>query len=171
MARNRENAFSRALERLSYQATKATGTSMAFLLAVSAVVIWLLTGPLFNYSDTWQLVINTSTTIVTFLMVFLIQRAQNKDALAIHLKLNEIVAAMEGASNRLIDVEDLSEPEIDALRKYYKRLIELAREDDQLTTTHSIEEAASKHGYKYKKKPPQKGTKQKTSNGTASKSG
>ncbi len=89
-------------------------------------------------------------------MVFLIQRAQNKDALAIHLKLNEIVAAMEGASNRLIDVEDLSEPEIDALRNYYKRLIELARKDDVLTNTHSIEEAASRHGYKYKKKAADK---------------
>jgi low affinity Fe/Cu permease len=152
MARNKENAFSRALERLSYQATTATGTSMAFLLALSAVIIWLLTGPLFNFSDTWQLVINTGTTIITFLRVFLIQRAQNKDALAIHLKLNEIVAAMEGASNRLIDVEDLSEAEIQALRKYYRRLIELARQDDVLTNTHSIEEAASRHGTKYKLK-------------------
>jgi low affinity Fe/Cu permease len=152
MARNKENAFSHALERLSYQATKATGTSLAFMLAVAAVIIWLLTGPIFNYSDTWQLVINTGTTIITFLMVFLIQRAQNKDALAIHLKLNEIVAAMEGASNRLIDVEDLSEADIQALRKYYQRLIELARKDDVLTTTHSIEEAASRHGTKYKKK-------------------
>lgn len=152
MARPKENVFSRALERLSYQATKATGTSLAFMLAVSAVVIWLLTGPIFNYSDTWQLVINTGTTIITFLMVFLIQRAQNKDALAIHLKLNEIVAAMEGASNRLIDVEDLSEAEIQALRKYYRRLIELARQDDVLTNTHSIEEAASRHGTKYKRR-------------------
>ena len=170
MPRNRSKV-SEFLEKFSYQATRATGTSVAFVVALLVILVWAITGPIFRYSDTWQLVINTSTTIVTFLMVFLIQRAQNKDALAIHLKLNEIVAAMEGASNRLIDVEDLSEPEIDALRKYYKRLIELAREDDQLTTTHSIEEAASKHGYKYKKKPPQKGTKQKTSNGTASKSG
>jgi low affinity Fe/Cu permease len=138
------------LERLSFQATKATGTSMAFMLALAVVILWLITGPLFNFSDTWQLVINTGTTIVTFLMVFLIQRAQNKDALALHLKLNEIVAAMEGASNRLIDVEDLSEAEIDALRKYYRRLIELARTDDNLTATHSIEEAASRHGTKYK---------------------
>ena len=150
MARNKENAFSLALERLSYQATKATGTSVAFILALAIVVVWLVTGPLFNYSDTWQLVINTGTTIVTFLMVFLIQRAQNKDAVAIHLKLNEIVAALEGASNRLIDVEDLSEGEIEALRKYYRRLIELARQDDVLTSTHSIEEAASRHGTKYK---------------------
>jgi len=83
-------------------------------------------------------------------MVFLIQRAQNKDAVAIHLKLNEIVAAMEGASNRLIDVEDLNEADIAALHKYYKELIELARKDENLTMTHSIEEARSRHGRKYK---------------------
>lgn len=150
MVRDKRSKFSIQLERLSYQATKASGTSMAFMLALAAVVLWLITGPIFNFSDTWQLVINTGTTIVTFLMVFLIQRAQNKDALALHLKLNEIVAAMEGASNRLIDVEDLSEAEIDALRKYYRKLIELARTDDVLTATHSIEEAASRHGTKYK---------------------
>jgi len=147
----KRNIVSVLLEKFSHQATKATGTSLAFMLAVTVIVVWGITGPLFGFSDTWQLVINTGTTIVTFLMVFLIQRAQNKDALAIHLKLNEIVAALEGASNRLIDVEDLSEPEIDALRKYYKRLIELARQDDNLTTTHSIEEAAKRHGFKYKK--------------------
>ena len=152
MARKHINPVSHALERLSYEATKATGTSLAFMLALSVVLIWLVTGPIFHYSDTWQLVINTGTTIITFLMVFLIQRAQNKDALAIHLKLNEIVAALEGASNRLIDVEDLSEAEIQALHKYYQRLIELARKDDVLTTTHSIEEAASRHGSKYKRK-------------------
>ena len=147
-AKNRANL----LERFSYQATRATGTSSAFLLALAAIAIWGITGPLFHFSNTWQLVINTGTTIVTFLMVFLIQRAQNKDAVAIHLKLNEIVAAMEGASNRLIDVEDLSEGEIAALRKYYQKLIQLAKEDDNLTTTHSIEEATSSHGRKYKKK-------------------
>ena len=152
MARKKENTLSRQLEKLSYQATKATGTSFAFIVAVLVVLIWLISGPIFKFSDTWQLVINTGTTIVTFLMVFLIQRAQNKDALAIHLKLNEIVAAMEGASNRLIDVEDLSEAEIIALRQYYRRLIELARTDDNLTATHSVEEAASRHGTKYKLK-------------------
>jgi len=154
----KRNIVSELLEKFSYQATRATGTSVAFVLAVSVIVVWAITGPIFGFSDTWQLVINTGTTIVTFLMVFLIQRAQNKDALAIHLKLNEIVAALEGASNRLIDVEDLTEPEIDALRNYYKKLIDLARTDDVLTTTHSIEEAASRHGTKYKKKP-QKSTK------------
>jgi low affinity Fe/Cu permease len=152
----KRNVVSAFLEKFSHQATKATGTSVAFVVAVLVIVVWAITGPIFRYSDTWQLVINTGTTIITFLMVFLIQRAQNKDALAIHLKLNEIVAAMEGASNRLIDVEDLSEPEIDALRNYYKRLIELARKDDQLTMTHSIEEAASRHGVKYKKKAADK---------------
>ena len=141
------------LERFSYQATRATGTSYAFLLALATIAIWALTGPLFGFSDTWQLVINTGTTIVTFLMVFLIQRSQNKDAVAIHLKLNEIVAAMEGASNRLIDVEDLSEAEIAALQNFYRQLIQLAKEDENLTATHSIEEARSSHGRKYKKKP------------------
>ena len=152
MARKNNNKLGRLLERFSYQATKATGTSLAFVLAVTVVIVWLISGPVFNFSDTWQLVINTGTTIVTFLMVFLIQRAQNKDALAIHLKLNEIVAAMQGASNRLIDAEDLSEAEIMALRKYYRKLIELARTDDNLTATHSVEEAASRHGTKYKVK-------------------
>ena len=156
MAKKKENAVSRALEKFSYQATRATGTSTAFMLAVVVILVWLVSGPIFRYSDTWQLVINTGTTIITFLMVFLIQRAQNKDAVAIHLKLNEIVAALEGASNRLIDVEDLSEAEIDALRKYYRRLIELAQADDVLTMTHSIEEAASRHGTKYKKKAADK---------------
>src|SRR5215210_731070 len=107
--RHKVNEF---LEKFSHQATKATGKSAAFVAAVLVILVWVITGPFFNYSDTWQLVINTGTTVVTFLMVFLIQRAQNKDALAIHLKLNEIVAALEGASNRLIDVEDLTEDEI-----------------------------------------------------------
>ena len=142
----------RIFETIAGKVASWTGRPPAFVLALTVIIVWGVTGPIFHYSDTWQLIINTGTTIVTFLMVFLIQRAQNKDALAIHLKLNEIVAAMEGASNRLIDVEDLSEPEIDALRKYYKRLIELARKDDVLTNTHSIEEAASRHGSKYKKK-------------------
>lgn len=140
------------LERFSYHATQATGTSYAFVFAAATIVLWAITGPLFGFSDTWQLVINTGTTIVTFLMVFLIQRAQNKDALAIHLKLNEIVAAMEGASNRLIDVEELNEADVQALRNYYRELIKLAKKDEQLTMTHSVEEARSNHGRKYSTK-------------------
>ena len=128
-----------------------TGHPATFLLAVAVVLAWVVTGPFFNYSDTWQLVINTGTTIVTFLMVFLIQRSQNKDALAIHLKLNEIVAALEGASNRLIDVEDLTEEEIKTLHKHYQRLVEMAKEDFKLTQSHSIEEADARHLFKHSK--------------------
>jgi low affinity Fe/Cu permease len=133
------------LERFSLKATKATGTSEAFVIALVVLIVWGISGPLFNFSDTWQLVINTGTTIVTFLMVFLIQRTQNKDALAIHLKLNEIVAAMEGASNRLIDVEDLTEEEILLLHKHYQKLVAMAKHDTKLTDTHSIEEAETRH--------------------------
>src|SRR5688572_660681 len=99
-------------EQFAHRATVWTGSSWAFALALGAIGLWVITGPLFGFSDTWQLVINTSTTIITFLMVFLIQRAQNKDALAIQLKLNELVAAVRGASNRLINVEELSEEEV-----------------------------------------------------------
>src|SRR2546429_3257865 len=117
MARKKKYKLSQMLERFSRKVTEATGTSTAFIIALLVIILWIATGPLFHFSDSWQLVINTGTTIVTFLMVFLIQRSQNKDALAIHLKLNEIVAALEGASNRLIDVEDLTEAEIKTLHK------------------------------------------------------
>jgi low affinity Fe/Cu permease len=146
--RKRKSKLANFLERFSYEATKATGTSMAFIVALSVIIIWGLTGPLFHFSDTWQLVINTGTTIVTFLMVFLIQRTQNKDALAIHLKLNEIVAALEGASNRLIDIEDLSEDDIETLHQHYRKLVLMAKKDLELTQTHSIEEAEARHGIK-----------------------
>src|SRR5688500_13543389 len=153
MAKKKSNLGGQ-LERLSFYATKASGTSLAFVLALGAVLIWLVTGPLFNFSDTWQLVINTGTTIVTFLMVFLIQRAQNKDSLAVHLKLNELVAAMQGASNRLIAVEDLSEAEIRTLREHFRELSELAERDNKLTESHSIEEAEDRHESKQKSRKP-----------------
>ena len=151
MAQKKKNNLSELLERFSLKATKATGTSKAFILALTVIVIWGFTGPIFQFSDTWQLVINTGTTIVTFLMVFLIQRTQNKDALAIHLKLNEIVAALEGASNRLIDVEDLTEAEIETLHTHYQRLVAMAKEDLKLTQSHSIEEAEARHNIKHSK--------------------
>jgi low affinity Fe/Cu permease len=144
----RSTRLSRWLERLSTAVTKWTGGSSAFAVACLIVFAWLASGPVFHYSDTWQLVINTGTTIVTFLMVFLIQRAQNKDAMAIQLKLNELVAAIEGASNRLIDVEDLSEEELEALHEYYGRLVTMARKDATLTMSHSVEEAEARHGAK-----------------------
>jgi low affinity Fe/Cu permease len=136
------------LERASRLATAWTGTSLAFALAVGTIVVWAVTGPFFHYSDTWQLVINTGTTIVTFLMVFLIQRAQNKDSAAIHMKLNELVAATQGASNRLIGSEELSEDEVAILRKHYRRLVELAKEEEDFTKAHSIEEADAEHARK-----------------------
>src|SRR3989441_104552 len=139
--------------RFSYRVAAAVGTHRAFLIATAVVLAWAATGPLFHFSDSWQLVINTGTTIVTFLMVFLIQRSQNKDALAIHLKLNEIVAALEGASNRLIDVEDLTEAEIKTLHKHYQSLVTMAKEDLELTMSHSVEEAKARHEIKHKKHP------------------
>lgn len=151
MVRKKKNKFSLLLERFSRVATQATGTSTAFLLAVAVILVWIITGPLFHFSNTWQLVINTGTTIVTFLMVFLIQRSQNKDALAMHLKLNEIVAALEGASNRLIDVEDLTEEEIAILHTHYQKLVAMAKKDLKLTQSHSIEEAEARHNIKHRK--------------------
>jgi low affinity Fe/Cu permease len=146
------SALGQRLERWSRLVTNWTGSSWAFAVAVLVVVVWLATGPIFHYSDTWQLVINTGTTIVTFLMVFLIQRAQNKDALAVHLKLNEIVAAINGASNRLIDVEDLSEADLVRLHHFYRRLAEMAKRDFELGRSHSVEEADALH--RRKRKPP-----------------
>jgi low affinity Fe/Cu permease len=151
MTKKKSQKLSEMLERFALKATKATGTSTAFILALLVIIIWLASGPIFHFSDTWQLVINTGTTIVTFLMVFLIQRTQNKDALAIHLKLSEIVAALEGASNRLIDVEDLSEGEIETLHKHYGALVSMAKKDLKLTLSHSIEEAEARHNIKHKR--------------------
>jgi low affinity Fe/Cu permease len=131
--------------RFAKQSSRMAGKPIAFLLATAVVVLWLATGPLFGFSDTWQLVINTGTTIVTFLMVFLIQRSQNKDAQAVHLKLNELVAALEGASSRLINVEDLTEEEVRTLHQHYEGLVTLAKRENSLTHSHSIEEAEARH--------------------------
>lgn len=139
-------------EKLAHKATVFSGTTLAFILALFLIVLWLLTGKFFDFSDTWQLVINTGTTVVTFLMVFLIQRAQNKDSKALHLKLNELVAALNGPSNRLIDAEHLNEKELETLGRYYNKLAEMAKKDNNLAVSHSIEEAVELHKTKYKKK-------------------
>jgi low affinity Fe/Cu permease len=144
----RDNIFSR----FATSATKWTGSTAAFILATGTVVVWAATGPIFGYSDTWQLTINTGTTIVTFLMVFLIQRTQNKDSLAIQLKLNEIVAALEGASNRLISVEDLSEQDLRVLHDHFERLADMAKRDRRLTESHSVEEAEARHIHKVERR-------------------
>jgi low affinity Fe/Cu permease len=146
------------LERLSHHVLEWTGRSSAFMIALLVIVIWAATGPLFGYSDTWQLVINTGTTIVTFLMVFLIQRAQNKDGKAVALKLNELVAALDGASNRLIDVESLSEQELDILHTHYARLAKMAKSDEKLTMSHSIEEAEDRHERKQRARAEREST-------------
>jgi len=139
------------LESFSARVTKWTGGSAAFAVALAVIVIWAVTGPVFGFSDTWQLIINTGTTIVTFLMVFLIQRTQNKDALAIHLKLNELVAASSQASNRLVDVEELSEDELNTLRAFYVKLARLAKKERHLSESHSIDEAVERHKNKHKR--------------------
>ena len=123
----------------------ATGSTGAFLIALGCVILWALTGPIFNYSETWQLVINTGTTIITFLMVFLIQKSQNKESLSIQLKLKELVAAHEFASNRLVNVESLTEDELKIIKKYYTTLSDLTQKDESLQQSHSIDEAKQKH--------------------------
>ena len=121
--------------------TKATGSPSAFFIALLIVVVWAITGPIFEFSETWQLVINTGTTIITFLMIFVIQQSQNKDTLAVHLKLNELIAANEFTSNRLIDSEELTEEELLVIKKYYKKLSYITKKEDSIFKSHSVDEA------------------------------
>jgi low affinity Fe/Cu permease len=146
------SAFGHAAERFSTAVAHWTGGTSAFVLACTVILVWLVSGPYFRYSDTWQLVINTGTTVITFLMVFLIQRSQNKDSMATRLKLNELVAAVKGASNRLIDVEELSEEELQILQQHYARLVERAKKESDLRKSHSVEEAEARHASKHPKK-------------------
>ena len=129
-------------------ATRQAGSPVAFALAVFVVLAWAVTGPIFGYSETWQLVINTGTTIVTFLMVFLIQQSQNKDAIAVHLKLNELLASHREASNHLVSIEDLDEEELRQLVMFYRHLAELADEEGDVKCSHSIDEANEIHAEK-----------------------
>ena len=124
MAMYRSSIFNRFAKRTA----RDTGHPVTFILALAVVLLWLATGPLFRFSDTWQLVINTGTTIVTFLMVFLIQNTQNRDAEAMHVKLDELIRAIEGAQNSLLDLEELSQEELDAIKKPYAKLAEEARQ-------------------------------------------
>ncbi len=137
-------------DRLATYATKKSGSPAVFVIACSIILIWLITGPIFKFSDTWQLVINTFTSIVTFLMVFIIQQTQNKDTMALQLKINELIAANKNASNRLIDIEDLRPDELEVLKKFYINLSELAEKEKNmhLTKTHSADEAGNIHKLK-----------------------
>lgn len=146
--RRKTSGFARWFNNFSNLVTKATGKPAAFVTALCIVIVWALTGPIFRFSDTWQLVINTGTTIVTFLMVFVIQQSQNKDTLALHLKLNELIAANKNASNRVVSIEDLTPEELGTLKKFYTHISKLAAKDKDLFASHSIDEAKSNHEYK-----------------------
>jgi low affinity Fe/Cu permease len=148
--KQKKRGVSSALAEFSQAVTLWSGSSWAFIAALATIVIWATTGPIFHYSDTWQLVINTGTTIITFLMVFLIQRAQNKESLAVQVKLNEIIAAIEGASNRLIDIEDLSEEEVKKLHKQYEHLGKLLKSERDPKESRSIEDETSQSPKKKK---------------------
>jgi low affinity Fe/Cu permease len=138
------------MERMSRWVTDTSGSTPALLLAIALVLGWLITGPLFRFSNTWQLVINTATTVITFLMVFVIQRSQNKESRAVNLKLDELIAAVHGASNRLIDVESLSEEELATLLRHYRALVKMAQRDRSLLESHTVEEAQVRHDEKSK---------------------
>lgn len=135
-------------ESFSARITKAAGKPLAFILAVFVILAWIITGPVFHYSDTWQLVINTGTTVITFLMVFLIQQSQNKDSVALQLKLNELIAASSTASNRLVNIEDISAEELETIKKFYISLAALAKKESDIHSTHSIDEASVFHSKK-----------------------
>jgi low affinity Fe/Cu permease len=115
--------------RFATAASRALGSPVAFIAAVLAIVGWAAAGPAFDYSDTWQLTVNTGTTIVTFLMVFLIQNTQNRDAKAIHLKLDELIRGLQGARNHLVDLENMTDAELDALQQEFQRLRHRAESD------------------------------------------
>ena len=142
---NRKTSFTARFEKISSAITRAVGTSTSFIIAFLVIIVWAITGPIFNFSDTWQLVINTGTTIITFLMVFVIQQSQNKDTVALQIKLNELIAATSTASNRLIDVEDLTADDLETLKKFYVKLSELAKKETDIHKTHSIDEAELVH--------------------------
>jgi low affinity Fe/Cu permease len=149
--KSKNNNNGSTFEKFASRITHAVGTNTAFFLASISVILWLVTGPIFGFSDTWQLVINTGTTIVTFLMVFLIQKTQNKDSIAIQIKLNELVASNSKASNRLVSVEEMTEDELMVLSSYYSKLATMAKKDENLRKSHSIDEAEVHHEEKQKK--------------------
>lgn len=136
-------------DKFSTRVTKIAGSPYAFISAFLIIIIWAITGPIFGYSDTWQLVINTGTTIVTFLMVFIIQQSQNKDSEAVHLKLNELISATNNASDFLIAVEELSEEEIQLIREYYRKIIELSRKKAGIKDRYSEQEAINRVNEKF----------------------
>lgn len=151
MKSKNKTSLSQFFTKFSAVVIKFTGSPAAFFIALSVILIWACCGPLAKFNDTWQLIINTSTTIVTFLMVFLIQQSQNRDTMAMQLKLNELIAVNKHASNHLIDIEDLTEEELQVLKKYYVRLAELVKKEQDIHQSHSISEADEAHEEKHSK--------------------
>jgi low affinity Fe/Cu permease len=145
-------------DRFSTVVTKVAGKPVTFVVAFLLILAWAISGPLLNFSDTWQLMINTTTTIVTFLMVFIIQQTQNKDTMALQLKLNELIACQKKASNRLIDIEDLTGDELEVLKKFYIRLSELSKQHNDLHSSHSVDEAETIHKTKTAYNPKKSGS-------------
>ena len=156
MARKKRSFFSKMFNSFSNAATKATGKPAAFILACIVIIVWAVTGPIFGFSDTWQLVINTGTTIITFLMVFVIQHSQNKDTLAIQLKLNELIAGNEYASNRLVAIEELTDEELEVIKRFYTHLAQTAKSESDVHATHSLDEAKQNTSSKTKLKTSKK---------------
>ena len=152
MKKKNKTSLSQFFTKFSAMVIKFTGSPAAFFIALLVIVIWACCGPIAQFNDTWQLIINNSTTIITFLMVFLIQQSQNRDTLAMQLKLNELIASNKEASNRLVDIEDLTEEELEVLKEYYVKLAKLVKEEQDIRTTHSIAEAEETHKEKHGKK-------------------
>lgn len=161
-----KNSIKGRFNRFSSWVTKATGSSAAFFIALLIVIVWALTGPIFGFSEVWQLVINTGTTIITFLMMFVIQQSQNKDTMALHLKLNELIAANDSTSNRLLDSEDLTEEELEVIKKYYRRLSSASQRRGALFSTHSLDEAEKDAKTKEDKEDDEKEDREEESNST-----
>ena len=141
---NQANENISGFEKISNTVSIYSGSSPVFIGAVGLIVLWVISGPIFHYSDTWFLIANTVTSIINFLMVFLIQKSQNKESIAVQLKLNELIAANNSASNRLLNIQDLSEEELQILYEHYRTLVELTQKARSNTKSHSIEDAISK---------------------------
>lgn len=149
----RKNAFRftgrhSVFDRFASAITRLAGSPGAFTLALGIIIGWALTGPWLHYSETWQLVINTGTTIIAFLMVFLIQQSQNKDSMALHIKLNELIASNKLASNRTIAVGELDANDPEMLRAFYCRLAELAKQEQGIKRSRSLDDASEVHAWK-----------------------
>ena len=140
--------FFKYFDRFSATISRVSGNTVTFIAACLLVLVWAVTGPVFHYSDTWQLVINTGTSVITFLMVFVIQQAQNKDTLALQLKLNELIAVTKGASNRVLNIEDMTEEELQVLKKFYSRLSDLSEKEGNPGASHSIDESKKNEAFK-----------------------